>query len=90
MKELKSKIMDQLHVMAMNPKEQLKKLFIGTILSAISMGLIVFTSDWENHWLFYFLSACMVISIIYAVPGYIGVWVWRMHDVLFKNHKETK
>jgi len=86
--------MDRLHLMAMNPKEQIKKLFIGTILSTISMGLIIFTSGWENLWLFYFLVVCMIASVAYAIPGYIGVWVWRMHDVIFRKHKikdkETK
>ena len=87
MKELKKKIMNHLHQMAMNPKEQLKKLFVGTILSAVSMGLIIFTSDRENQWLFYLLVICVIGSVFYAIPGYIGVWVWRMHDVIFKTHK---
>jgi len=90
MKDLKSKIMTRLHTMAMNPKEQIRKLFIGTISSVISMGLIAFTSHWENQWLFYFLVVCVIASVAYAIPGYIGVWVWRMHDVIFRNHKETK
>jgi len=86
----KTKIMNYLHSLAINPKAQIKRLFIGTLLSAAFMLAIIFTSSWENQWLFYFLAACLGLSVLYAIPGYLGVWVWRMHDVIFKNNLGNK
>ncbi len=69
--------------MAVTPNKQLKQLAIGTVISAISMIVMTLTSDLENRWLFYFLVSINILAIIYAIPGYIGMWVWRMRKVLF-------
>ena len=42
-------------------------------------------TEHEKVWLFYLLSIIGISAIIYAVPGYIGVWAWRMKHVLFKK-----
>jgi uncharacterized membrane protein YccC len=80
--------------MAQTPKAQAKQLAIGTLLAIIIMLGLIFTSEYENQIIFYLLSSLLVVAVIYAVPGYIGIWVWRMRSVLFDNknfdHKKTE
>jgi len=71
--------------MSENPTAQIKKLVIGTLLSILAMMALILTSDLESQWLFYALSFVLVLGVGYAIPGYIGIWVWRMKDVLFKD-----
>ncbi len=71
--------------MAENPKAQLIQLATGTIISLLSMFALVLTSDWENQWIFYLLNITLIAAVIYAIPGYIGIWLWRMKDTLFKE-----
>lgn len=74
----------------MTPKAQFKQLALGTILAVLSMGMLWLTSHLESQFVFYGLVACLVASILYAVPGYLGVWLWRMRDTLFKNNDHQK
>ncbi len=74
--------------MANSPKTQIKRLAIGTSISAFSILLLMFVSHWEIQWLFNLLVVITAIGVLYAIPGYIGIWVWRMRDVLFRNDKE--
>ncbi|MET1253956.1 hypothetical protein [Aliikangiella maris] len=69
--------------MAKTPKSQLKRLLIGTICSFVCLILLILSSDWEIQWLFYLLSTALLIAILYAIPGYIGLWMWRMRKFLF-------
>ena len=71
--------------MADHPKQQLKRLALGTLISLVAMGVLVFTVDSENQIYFYALSVIIVAGVLYAIPGYIGVWVWRMRAVIFRN-----
>ena len=74
---------ERLHKMAMTPRTQLKQLANGSLVSLLAMIGLVFTSELENPGVFYGLTAVLVLAIAYAIPGYIGIWVWRMRDVLF-------
>ena len=78
----------QLQQMAMTPKKQIKKLAIGSLISILAMLAMVLTSELENRILFYSLTAVLMAAVAYAVPGYIGVWVWRMQKVLFKHNND--
>ncbi len=80
---LKNKIVEHLKHMAYTPKAQIKRLAIGTGVSTFSILLLIMVSHWEIRWLFYLLVVITSLGILYAIPGYIGVWVWRMRDVLF-------
>lgn len=71
--------------MANTPAKQIRKLAIGSLLSLIAMGLLIITSDLENQIVFYSLATIALLAIIYAVPGYIGIWVWRMKSTLFRK-----
>ena len=71
--------------MADNPRQQIKQLAIGTAISLVAMILLVLTSSLENAWLFYGLAFVAISAILYAIPGYIGVWVWRMKQVFFRD-----
>jgi len=83
--QLNTKIKDHLRQMAYSPKAQIKKLAIGTTVSIIAMLMNFFTSQLEYQWLFYLFAIISSLGIIYALPGYIGIWVWRMRDVIFKD-----
>jgi len=83
---LKKTIRNHLKQMANSPKAQIKRLASGTAVSIISMLLIFVTSFLEYQWLFYSLVVIASAGIAYAIPGYIGVWVWRMRDLLFKDN----
>jgi len=85
--QFKSRFVNLLEEMAKNPVKQIKQLATGTLISLVTMGLILVTSDLENQSLFYLLSFVTVLGIIYAIPGYLGIWVWRMKDSLFKSKK---
>ena len=74
----------RLELMASTPQVQVKQLAIGTAISLISMASLILTSELELQWLFYLLSFILVLGILYAIPGYIGIWLWRMKDTLFK------
>jgi len=69
--------------MALTPKTQLKQLALGTCGALLSMLLIVVTSHWPQPWLFYLLSVFLILSILYALPGYLGIWLWRMRKFFF-------
>jgi len=79
------RIKEKLVSMAENPKAQLIQLATGTVMSLLAMFALVLTSDWENRWVFYLLNVLLIASVIYAIPGYIGIWLWRMKDTLFKK-----
>jgi len=81
------KIKKKLVSMAENPKAQLIQLATGTIVCLLSMFALVLTSDWENQWIFFLLNAALIAGVIYAIPGYIGIWLWRMKDTLFKKNE---
>jgi len=83
--QLKVKIKNHLKQMASSPKAQIKRLAIGTGISILAMLMIFFTSYLEYQWLFYLFAVISSLGIIYAIPGYIGVWVWRMKDVIFRD-----
>ena len=74
---------EKLKLMAATPKTQIKRLAIGTFVSLVALLALVVTSEFEYEWLFYLLSFCMLMGIAYAIPGYIGIWLWRMKDTLF-------
>jgi len=84
--QIKEDIISRLKEMSENPIVQIKRLAIGTLLSLLAMMALVLTSDLELQWLFYILSIILVVGVVYAIPGYIGIWVWRMKDTLFKKH----
>lgn len=69
--------------MALTPKAQMKQLAIGTLGAFITVVILILTSQLENTVLFYLLSAILIGFVIYAIPGYIGMWVWRMRKTLF-------
>jgi len=83
--QLKARIKNHLKEMANSPKTQIKRLAIGTAISILAMLMIFFTSYLEYQWLFYLFAIISSLGIIYAIPGYIGVWVWRMKDVIFRD-----
>ncbi len=74
---------EKLQRMAENPKSQLKQLLIGTLGAFFCMLLLIYTSEQENALLFYFLSTLLGVCVLYAIPGYIGIWMWRMRKVFF-------
>lgn len=74
-----------LRQMASTPKKQLKQLLIGTAGAFVCMLGLVLTSQFESEWLFYCLSFVLVLFFLYAIPGYIGIWVWRMKNLIFKD-----
>ena len=76
-------IKDKLRQMALSPQKQLRRLALGTVGSVTSMLFLFLTSAQESAILFYFLSTILVVCVIYALPGYIGIWVWRMRKSLF-------
>ena len=84
-KNLKKQLKNKLYQMANTPKTQIKQLALGTLISTISIIFLTLTSPLENSWLFYGLNALTILGIIIAIPGYIGVWVWRMKKILFKE-----
>lgn len=69
--------------MALTPRTQLKRLAIGTVGALICMTVLVLTSHLANQWLFYVLSFSLVIFTLYALPGYLGIWLWRMRKYFF-------
>ena len=76
--------------MAYTPKVQIKRLAIGTSISAVAIFILTFVSQLESQWLFNLLVAVTLIGILYAIPGYIGIWVWRMRDILFKTRNKNQ
>jgi len=85
---LKHQLARKLKQMAETPKAQIKRLAIGTLVSLITMIALVLTSDFASQSLFYALILFLAGGVIYAIPGYIGIWMWRMKDTLFRE-KET-
>jgi len=84
---LKFRLTKKLQQMADTPKTQIKRLAVGTLIALLAMMSIVLTSHLESQWLFYILTLLLAAGIIYAIPGYIGIWVWRMKDTLFRDRK---
>jgi hypothetical protein len=76
-------IKDRLRQMALTPRTQFKKLIIGTVCAFFCMLVLILSSAQENPVLFYALSFCLALSVAYAIPGYIGIWLWRMRKSLF-------
>ncbi len=72
----------QLKQMALTPKVQLKKLLTGTLGALVCLLTLILTSHFTNQWLFYGLSVMMGLFILYAIPGYIGIWAWRMKRLI--------
>jgi len=85
---LKLRLVAYLKAMAATPQAQLKRLTIGTLVSLVASILQFFSSQWESQVLFYILSFFMLAGVIYALPGYLGIWVWRMRDTLFRDKSE--
>jgi hypothetical protein len=73
----------RLQTMATDPKKHLKRMLWGTLGSVIAMILLLYTSSWESRWLFYLLSGLLISCALYALPGYLGIWLWRMRHVFF-------
>ena len=71
--------------MSDTPKTQMKILVIGTAIALVSMIALLFTSSLESTLLFYLFVFFMAVGIAIAIPGYIGIWVWRMRDTLFRD-----
>ncbi|WP_196140968.1 hypothetical protein [Aliikangiella sp. G2MR2-5] len=69
--------------MALTPKTQLKRLLAGTLGALICMLALVLTADLEIAWLFWGLSIALGICILYSLPGYLGIWLWRMRSFFF-------
>lgn len=69
--------------MALTPKTQLKKLLYGTFIAFTLMLILLLTSNSLSSWQFYTLCFFIMLSILYAIPGYIGIWVWRMRKFFF-------
>ena len=69
--------------MALTPKTQLRRIAVGTSGSLVSLLLLILTSEKVNPWLFYGFSLSLLGWVAYAIPGYIGIWVWRMRKFLF-------
>jgi hypothetical protein len=76
--------------MAYSPRLQIRRLAIGTSISSIAILIFMLVSHLEVQWLFYLLVVITSLGILYAIPGYIGVWVWRMRDVLFSKEEEKQ
>ncbi len=74
--------------MALTPKRQIGQLALGSFISLVAMLALIITSELESSLVFYSLSFILVLGVIYAIPGYIGIWVWRMRDVLFDQENK--
>jgi hypothetical protein len=85
--EFKDPLKKKLYQMAITPKAQIKKLAIGTFISITSFIALILTTPLESQWLFYILNGLTITGVLIAIPGYLGVWLWRMKDVFFKNYK---
>ncbi|TQV74981.1 hypothetical protein FLL45_08545 [Aliikangiella marina] len=79
------KLKDKLEQMANTPKAQFKQLAVGTLGAIGSMGLLWVSSQYESELIFYSLTICLVVCVAYALPGYLGIWLWRMRDTLFRQ-----
>ena len=75
----------RLKQMASDPKKHLKRMVKGTLGALVTMLLLVTTSSYESKALFYSLSFALILCIAYAIPGYLGIWLWRMRDVFFRQ-----
>ncbi|MCW8875853.1 MAG: hypothetical protein OQJ89_03165 [Kangiellaceae bacterium] len=73
----------RLRDMALTPRKQLKRLLVGTIVSMFGIIALIYVSKTENQWLFTSVSVIVIASVLYAIPGYIGIWMWRMRKVFF-------
>ncbi|MDH5629606.1 MAG: hypothetical protein OEY96_05560 [Gammaproteobacteria bacterium] len=81
--DIKTAITQHLRQMALTPKQQIKQLLTGTLTSLAGVLLMLFTSELQNQWSFYLLSTLIVLGILYALPGYLGIWMWRMRKFFF-------
>ncbi|MGB0496373.1 MAG: hypothetical protein ACPGJI_08445 [Kangiellaceae bacterium] len=82
---VKTQLINHFRKRSETPNLQIKQLAIGTIISLVAMTAIIFIAQFENQILFYFFALILFAGIIYAIPGYIGIWVWRMRETLFKD-----
>lgn len=78
-----SDIKSKLRQMALTPKTQLKRLAFGTLGALVCMLVLFFTSHFASPWIFYTLSVLVVVFTLYAIPGYLGIWLWRMRKFFF-------
>lgn len=85
---VKRRVILALQQMANTPKTQIKRLALGTAIASLSMIALTATSHFESSWLFYILVSTTILGILLAIPGYIGIWVWRMRDVLFRANSK--
>ncbi len=85
--QYKSKIYNRLYQMACTPKQQIKRLAIGTAVSLLSLLLLILLTSLEEVWIFHCLAISGMLGVIYALPGYLGIWMWRMKDVFFNREK---
>ncbi len=76
--------------MANTPKTQIIRLAVGTAISSSAFIVLLLTSEIENSLLFYGLSVIAMLGITYAIPGYIGIWLWRMKSVMFNESSNKK
>ena len=78
---------NKLREMANTPRTQLKRLVIGTALSLLGAVGLLIASGGESQWIFYLSSIVILVGVIYALPGYIGIWLWRMRKFFFDEDK---
>jgi len=78
-----SGIRDKLEQMARTPRQQLKRLIIGTVAALFFALALMLTSDLSSTWLFYLLAAGLIAACLYGLPGYLGIWLWRLRRILF-------
>jgi len=84
---LKQRLIHYLKACANNPSSQIKRLAIGTFIALLAMLVQIFTSQWASQFLFYLISLVMFAGIFYALPGYLGIWIWRMRGTFFREEK---
>lgn len=77
------KLKTKLRQMALTPKVQIRRLLVGTVGALTSMLVLLFTSQQENTITFYSFSLILILFVLYAAPGYIGIWMWRMRRFFF-------
>lgn len=74
---------------AYSPKAQFKQLAIGTLLSTAAMTFLSLTNAFDKQWLFITLQLFILFAVTYAIPGYIGVWLWRMKNVFYGKDNQS-
>ncbi len=82
----KAQIIAHFKQMALTPRKQLKQLLVGTVGGLLAMIGVLIASHFEQTYWFYLFASIVAICLIYALPGYIGIWLWRMRKFLFDLH----